>query len=93
MDTPPSFFSDRVLLNALRRLPLPLNFYIYHRPHMGLGGAIPAEVYFKLRRAHRKTIQPPRGRPSDPAIDMPYQIEFLDVDRRLPILARKTKAA
>jgi hypothetical protein len=60
---------------------------------MGLGGATPAEVYFKLRRAHRKAIQPPRGRPSDPAIDMPYQIEFLDDDRRLPILVRKSKAA
>ncbi len=71
-----------------RRMNDALTFYVYHRPHMGLGGATPAEVYFKLRRAHRRAIQPPRGRPGDPTAPRPFQIEYLDEERRLPILVK-----
>ena len=76
-----------------RRMDDALHFYVYHRPHMGLEGATPAEVYFKLRRAHRKAVHPPRGKPSDPTTESPFQLEFLDPERRLPLLTRKTKAA
>jgi hypothetical protein len=48
-----------------------LIFYTYHRPHMGLGGATPAEAYFKLRRAHRRAIQPRRT--GDATAPPPFQ--------------------
>lgn len=75
-----------------RRMNDALNFYVYHRPHMGLEGATPAEVYFRLRRAHRKAVHPPRGRPTAPTAPSPFEIEFLDPERRLPILVRKSAA-
>jgi hypothetical protein len=75
-----------------RRMADALNFDVYHRPHMGLEGATPPEVYFKLRRAHRKAVHPPRGKLTDPAIETPYRVEYVDQERRLPILVRKEAA-
>jgi hypothetical protein len=75
-----------------RRMNDAISFYVYHRPHLGLGGATPAEVYFKLRRAHRKAVHPPRGKPSDPDVEPSFGIEFLDEERRLPILVQKSAA-
>lgn len=62
-----------------------LTYYAYHRPHQGLGGATPAEVYFGLRPAHLGAAQPPRGRRGGPPIRCPV-VDFLDGDERFPIL-------
>ena len=75
-----------------RRMADALNFYVYHRPHMGLNGATPAEVYFKRRRAHRRAVHPPRGKPTEQRIAAPFEIEFLDREQRLPILVGKSAA-
>jgi transposase InsO family protein len=65
-----------------------MTYYAYFRPHQGLGGATPAEVYFGLEPAHRGAVQPPRGRLGDPPVAAPVRIEFLDGDHRFPILRR-----
>jgi hypothetical protein len=39
--------------------------------------------------AHLSAIPPPRGRPGECPIDLPFRIEYLDVDRLLPVLVRK----
>ena len=75
-----------------RRMNDAINFYVYHRPHMGLEGATPAEVYFRRRRAHRRAVHPPRGKPTDPIVGTPFGIDYLDREQRLPILVRKSAA-
>ena len=63
-----------------------LVYYAFHRPHQGLGGATPAEVYFGLPPAHLRAVQPPRGKRGDPPVRSPAAIDFLDGDERFPIL-------
>jgi transposase InsO family protein len=66
-----------------------LHYYSAYRPHSGLGGATPAEVFHGLKPQHLRAIQPPRGRTGDPPVPMPFSLEYLDHDPRLPFL-RKT---
>ena len=76
--------------NTLERRLLPaLVYYAYVRPHQGLGGATPAEVYFQCEPAHRLALPPPRARPREGPTELPFAISFLDHERRFPILIRK----
>ena len=63
--------------------------YAHFRPHQGLGGATPAEVYFRRTPAHLAAIPPPRGRPGEGLLDLPFHVEYLDAERLLPVLVRK----
>ena len=63
--------------------------YAYFRPHQGLGGATPAEIYFGRTPSHLSAIPPPRGRPGEGPTDWLFRVEYLDAERMLPVLARK----
>ena len=72
-----------------RRLAGAFDYYARWRPHQGLGGATPAEVFLGQRPAHLDAIPPPRGRPGDPVeLTLPFEIRYLDSDHRLPYLVR-----
>ena len=88
---------DAVHLRGLRPLvaedlaatiELGLLHYAYFRPHQGLNGATPAEIYFGRTPAHLSAIPPPRGRPGEGPMDSPLRIEYLDAERLLPVLVR-----
>jgi transposase InsO family protein/DNA-binding transcriptional regulator YiaG len=68
---------------------LGLVHYAYFRPHQGLGGATPAEVYFGRTPAHLAAITPPRGRPGEGPMDSPLRVEYLDEERLLPVLFQR----
>ena len=68
---------------------LGLVHYAHFRPHQGLGGATPAEMYFGRTPAHLSAIPPPRGRPGEGPLDLPFRVEYLDAERLLPLLVRK----
>jgi len=59
------------------------------RPHQGLGGATPAEMYFGTTPAHLSAIPPPRGRAGEGPMDLPFRVDYLDAERLLPLLVRK----
>jgi transposase InsO family protein len=70
-----------------RRLELALARYAYCRPHLGLGGRVPAEVYFGLTDQRPLLNSAPRGRPEGPEADCPFEVLFLDPETEtLPIL-------
>jgi len=70
-----------------QRLALVLLHYVCFRPHEGLGGATPAEAFLGIAPAHQNAVQPPRGRPGEGPIAVPFHIEHLDpANRRFPIL-------
>jgi transposase InsO family protein/DNA-binding XRE family transcriptional regulator len=84
------FFGRPLLRQDLeRRVGLVLLHYAYFRPHQGLGGATPAEVYFGQEPAHLSAVPPPRGRPGERAPDPPVEVRFLDPERTLPILVKR----
>jgi transposase InsO family protein/DNA-binding transcriptional regulator YiaG len=68
---------------------LGLVHYAHFRPHQGLGGSTPAEVYLGRTPAHLAAIPPPRGRPGEGPMDSPFRIDYLDAERQLPVLVRK----
>ena len=68
---------------------LGLIHYAHFRPHQGLGGATPAEMYFGRTPAHLSAIPPPRGRPGEGPMDSPFRVDYLDAGRLLPVLVRK----
>ena len=70
------------------RLRFALEYYMFHRPHRGLAGATPAEVYSGSTPAHTHAIQPQRGRPGEGPRNAPFTIEFLDPDEQFPVLKR-----
>jgi transposase InsO family protein len=71
------------------RLTLALLYYVCFRPHEGLGGATPAEALLGIAPAYHNAVEPPRGRPGEGPIAVPFYIEHLDpANRRLPILKR-----
>jgi transposase InsO family protein len=71
------------------RLQAALVFYLCFRPHEGLGGATPAEVFLGLDPAHGRAVKPPRGLPGQPPTEHPFAIEYLDpASRSFPILKR-----
>ena len=73
----------------MEKVELGLVHYAHFRPHQGLGGATPAEMYFGRTPAHLSAIPPPRGRPGEGLMDLPFLIDYLDGERRLPVLVRK----
>jgi transposase InsO family protein len=69
------------------------SFFVYYaclRPHQGLGGRTPAEVLLGLPAAHLDAAPPPRGRPGEQVhVTPPFDLRFLDPERRLPHLVRR----
>ncbi len=82
-------FKPLVLDELERRLTLGLAHYAFLRPHQGLGGATPAEVYFGQIPVSRHAIPPPRGRPGEHVGELQIQIEYLEPEKRLPFLRSK----
>jgi putative transposase len=76
--------------DLMAKIEIGLLHYAHFRPHQGLGGATPAEVYFGRTSAHLSAIPPPRGRPGEGPIDSPFCVEYLDTERLLPVLVRKS---
>ena len=75
--------------NLMEKIELGLLHYAHFRPHQGLDGATPAEIYFGRTPAHRSAMPPPRGRPGEGPVDSPFLIDYLDAERLLPVLVRK----
>jgi transposase InsO family protein len=71
-----------------RRLAFALAHYTYFRPHRGLGGATPAEVFFAEHPAHLDAVQPPRARRGQRSPPLPVRISSLDREGRYPILLK-----
>ena len=80
----------------MRRLDDGLYYYAFHKPHQGLAGATPSEVYFGLQPVHLKARRPPceyevtSGKKRDRSLP---EIVYLDQEHLLPILVPKKKAA
>jgi putative transposase len=77
------------------RTELALMYYSNLRPHQGLGGATPAEVYFDRTPAVATAVPPPRKMAGAMTGDepLPFEVVFLDPERRLPVLMPRRKAA
>lgn len=80
---PPQFQSeDRS--NLVRRTLA----YYSNRPHQGLSGATPAEIYFGIEPAHKRAAQPARGTLAAPCVVHHIEVDYLEGDRRFPYLKR-----
>jgi transposase InsO family protein/DNA-binding transcriptional regulator YiaG len=75
--------------DLMEKIELGLLDYAHFRPHQGLGGATPAEIYFGRTPSHLSAIPPPRGRPGEGRMDSPFRVDYLDAERLLPVLVRK----
>ena len=75
--------------HLMEKVELGLFHYAHFRPHQGLGGATPAEIYFGREPSHLSAIPPPRGRPGEGPIGLPLRVDYLDAERMLPVLVRK----
>jgi hypothetical protein len=71
------------------KIEVGLVHYAHFRPHQALGGATPAEMYFGRTPAHLSAIPPPRGRPGEVPMVLPFRVEYLDAERLLPVLAQQ----
>jgi transposase InsO family protein len=70
-----------------RRLGLFFAYYTCLRPHQGLAGRTPAEVFLGQSRAQRGDFPPPRGWPCERVnASPPFVLRFLDRERGLPYL-------
>jgi hypothetical protein len=65
------------------------------RPHQGLGGATPAEVYLDEKPAIEVARSPPRKHEVNATGEepLPLEVVFLDRERMLPVLMPKRMAA
>lgn len=76
------------------RTHLALTYYAALRPHQDLDGATPAEVYLDLPPKASRAIPPPRIHQhairDGPGI--PLGVEYLDHERRLPVLVTRHAA-
>ena len=75
--------------DLVEMIEMGLVHYAYFRPHQGLGGATPAEIYFGRTPSHLSTIPPPRGRSGESPMDSPFRVEYLDAEPMLPVLVRR----
>jgi transposase InsO family protein/DNA-binding transcriptional regulator YiaG len=75
--------------DLMEKVEIGLVHYAHFRPHQGLGGATPAEIYFGRAPSHLSAIPPPRGRPGESRTDSPFRVDYLDAERLLPVLVRK----
>ena len=64
------------------RIGLGLFYYSVLKPHQGLGGATPAEIYFQKAPARLSAVPPPKE--IDPIPPPTFVIRHLDAARRLP---------
>ena len=70
-----------------RRLGPALLHYVHFRPHHGLQGATPAEVFLGLEPACRRARRAPRGQPEEGPPDVPFRVAWLAPQERLfPVL-------
>jgi len=70
-----------------RRLAPALVHYVCFRPHHGLKGATPAEVFLGLEPARVRAQRAPRGRPGDGSLAVPFRVEMLAPhEQRFPVL-------
>ncbi len=74
-----------------RRLSLAFDYYAWLRPHQGLAGATPVEVYRRKKPVHLEALAPPRGRRGEGTgiPPPPFEIRYLDPEHHLPYIARK----
>src|ERR1035441_2958448 len=56
---------------------------------MGIAGGAVARRILGRAPSHLAAIPPPRGRPGEGPMDLPFHIEYLDAERLLPVLLRK----
>ncbi len=77
-----------------RRLALVFAYYLWWRPHQGLGGATPGEAYLGRTRPPPSVAHLPRGRPGEAVGFTPtIEVRHLDHERTLPYLVPVCKAA
>jgi transposase InsO family protein len=69
------------------RIALGLFYYAVLKPHQGLGGSTPAEVYFQKAPARLSAIPPPLAG-NETTMDG-FAVRYLDSARRLPVLMKK----
>jgi hypothetical protein len=79
--------------DLVRRIVIGLFYYGQHKPHQGLRGATPAEVYFGLKSACLQPKRPLREfelvSNKKPPDELSLEIEYLDGEHLLPILVKK----
>jgi hypothetical protein len=75
--------------DLMEKVEIGLVHYAQFRPHQGIGGATPAEIYFRRTPAHLSAIPPPRGRAGEGPMDLPFRVDYLDGERRRPVIVRK----
>ncbi|HYU26127.1 MAG TPA: DDE-type integrase/transposase/recombinase [Thermoanaerobaculia bacterium] len=74
---------------------LGLFFYASLRPHQGLGGATPAEIYFSVPAPHEVAASPPAGNARDPSApdeECVWRLAYVTGDHRFPFLTDKIAA-
>jgi len=81
----------------VRRLDAGLYYYAFHKPHQGLNGATPAELYSSVAPAHISAKRPLREyeieKKRETASDSDlFEIAYLDPEQRLPVLVPKKAA-
>lgn len=82
----------------MRRLDDGLYYYAFHKPHQGLNGATPAEVYFEFTPAsvHAKRrlseFELKKAKRHEPDRQL-FEIAYLDPEHLLPLLVPLKKAA
>jgi putative transposase len=70
------------------RLTLGLYYYAHHKPHQGIKGATPAEMYSGKRPASVNAVRPHRAY-ENKSNDKLLEIAYLDPERLLPVLIAK----
>jgi putative transposase len=77
------------------RVDRALCYYACLRPHQGLAGATPAEVFNDVEQAAASAVRPPRRTARSPtsAQPLPLAVVYLDPERRLPVLVPTRNAA
>lgn len=76
-----------VLADLDKDVAAALAHYALFRPHTGLDGATPAEVFLRLPPAHLSAVPPPRGRPGEVVPFPEFVTESLGP--QLPVVYRK----
>jgi hypothetical protein len=82
----------------VRRLDTGFYYYAFHKPHQGLNGATPAELYFGPTPAHTKAKRPlgefELKKAEKPESDKPlFEVAYLDSEHLLPVLVPLKKTA
>ncbi len=94
--TPPQFpLGHYTKAHLETRLELTVAYYATLRPHQGLDGATPAEVFLGKETAATRAVRPPRIGERDPTDrdPLPLEVVFLDTERRLPVIVPTQRAA